>query len=287
MGNPIVVQGTPVTQQQAFGSALETTSPAVAYASGGSSGGGIPQEKKESGCNDILFAILFYVAAIAIIAVAALTGPDALKSASTSSQSGSSSSGGYDYKGYVIASAIIVGISFIGAGLGMAVLMCIPQFLIKTALIFVVIMAGVMAVVSFLGGSIVGGVIGLIFFAFSLCYARAVWSRIPFATANLITACKAIQANLGITIYAYFFAILAGVWSVVWAVACVGVFDSTYGCQAANNGANANNANSTAQVCGSPNYGLLFLLLLAFYFVQQVLQVRCICVWMYFINALA
>ena len=57
-----------------------------------------------------------------------------------------------------------------------------------------------------------------------------VWSRIPFATANLVTACTAIRANLGVAFYAYIFAILAGAWSVVWALALIGVFDRTYDC---------------------------------------------------------
>jgi hypothetical protein len=49
--------------------------------------------------------------------------------------------------------------------------------MIKVSLIFVVAMSGVWAVMAFLSGSIFAGVLGLIFFALSLCYARAVWSR--------------------------------------------------------------------------------------------------------------
>lgn len=89
-----------------------------------------------------------------------------------------------------------------------------------------------------------------------------VWSRIPFATANLVTACTAIRANLGVAFYAYIFAILAGAWSVVWALALIGVFDRTYDCD------------DVTGVCTNPSYGLLFLLFLAYFFVQQVIQVR-------------
>jgi hypothetical protein len=114
---------------------------------------------------------------------------------------------------------------------------------------------------AFLSGAIAGGVIGVIFFLISVCYAWAVWSRIPFASINLVTAITAVKANLGVVLYAYFFTILAGLWSLAWAMAVVGVFDSTYQCN--DNG-----------VCSNPNYGYLFLLFLAYFFGQQVLQVR-------------
>jgi hypothetical protein len=62
-----------------------------------------------------------------------------------------------------------------------------------------------------------------------------------------------------VTFYAYLFAILAGLWSICWSVAFVGVFDSTYTCDANN-------------VCTDVNYGYLFLLFLAFFFGHQVIQ---------------
>jgi hypothetical protein len=146
----------------------------------------------------------------------------------------------------------------------MALLFWIPQFLIKVALLFTVVMAFVWMAFSFYSGSIIGGIFGVIIFALTVCYAYAVWSRIPFATANLVTACTAIRANLGVAIYAYFFAILAGGWAIVWSLAFVGLFDQTYSCDDVTN------------VCSDPSYGILFALFLAFFFVQQVIQV-CIC----------
>lgn len=117
------------------------------------------------------------------------------------------------------------------------------------------------AVLAFIAGQIFAGVIGIIFFLLSMCYAYMVWSRIPFASINLVTAITAVKANLGVTFYAYLFAAFGGLWSIAWSVAFVGVFNNTYSC----------NANG---FCTDPNYGYLFLLFLAFFFGHQVFQVR-------------
>jgi hypothetical protein len=215
-------------------------------------------DKVQTSCNDPIFAILFYIALFAIIGVAATYGADALSTTKTNTTGNT-----IDYQGYVIVAVIITILSFFGAGAGMGVLFCIPQFLIKTALIFTVVLAGLWCAISFVTGNLIGGVIGLIFFALTVCYAYFVWSRIPFATANLVTACTAIKANLGVAIYAYIFAIFAGLWSVTWSVAVFGVFDDTYTCDEQTN------------ICSNPSYGILFVLFLALFFVQQVIQVRC------------
>lgn len=256
MAAPVVVQGTPVNQNQAFGiTGLENSRPPVAHSNNANNGNSSADrsDKVETSCNDPIFAVLFYLTLAAIVAVAALYGPDALSSTSGNSDA--------DYTSYVIVTVIFVVVSFFGAGAGMALLFWIPQCLIKTALIFTVVMAGVWALFSFLSGSIFGGVIGLIFFALTVCYAYAVWSRIPFATANLVTACTAIRANLGVAVYAYIFAMFAGGWAVVWSLAFAGLLDKTYTC------------NDATGVCSDPSYGILFALFLAFFFVQQVIQV--------------
>jgi hypothetical protein len=256
MSTPIVIQGTPVVQQHQPTAFTGLSAPT----NNNNNHNGTREDKVESSCNDPIFAILFYVALIAIIIVAATYGVDALESSTTD---GSGSGSGNDFQGYITLTVIITVLSFIGAGLGMSLLFCIPQFLIKVSLIFTVVMAGVWCVISFLAGSIFGGVIGAIFFALTVCYAYAVWSRIPFATANLVTACTAIKANLGIAFYAYVFAFMAGAWSIGWAVAVMGVFDKTRSCMVVNG----------QNVCTDPSYGIMFVLFLAFFFVQQVLQV--------------
>jgi hypothetical protein len=261
MSTPVVVQGTPVVvASQPYNPAYNSS---AGFATTGLETSAPPasnndfEGKKQTSCNDPIFAVLFYAAFASILGVAAVYGPAALEAADGTADDGEQ----YEYTGYVVLTVICVCISFFGAGAGMALLFCIPESLIKVALIFTVVMAGVMMVIAFLSGSVVGGVIGVIFFALTCCYARAVWSRIPFATANLVTACTAVKANLGVALYAYFFALLAGGWSIAWALAFVGVFNQTSDCSNAN------------EQC-SPGYGLLFVLFLAFFFVEQVIQVR-------------
>jgi hypothetical protein len=246
MPPPIVVQGTAVSNPHAppaTANAYAAASPAPTNFAG-------KGETQETRCRDPIFAVLLYANVIAIVAVAFTYGPDAV----------SSNSSNVEYEGYVIATVISALLSLVFAALGLLVLMAIPETLIKVSLIFVVIMAGVWAALAFLSGSVFAGIMGIIFFAISICYARAVWSRIPFATINLVTACTAIKANWGVVGYAYIFTALAGLWSVAWAVAFVGVYDQTYTCDDVTN------------QCTDVNYGYLFLLFVAYFFTHQVLQ---------------
>lgn len=76
----------------------------------------------------------------------------------------------------------------------------------------------------------------------------------------MVTAGTAIKANLGVTIFAYLFTAFEVGWVVVWSVAFSGILNGEVTCDADN-------------ICTTePNYGFFFLLLLSFYFTQQVLQ---------------
>ncbi|KAL7566175.1 hypothetical protein ACA910_011250 [Epithemia clementina (nom. ined.)] len=272
MSTPIVVQGRPVSRpgggggdnfgaalgggggNGAYGDAYAASSPTeiTNYSAKG--------EKQEVRCRDPLFAVLFYAAVAAIVAVALIYGPDALQQTNDDNiDNNNNNNDNTEYEGYVYAALIMAVVSFLVSALGVAILMCIPETLIKVSLIFVTVLAGIWMVLAFAAGSIGLGILGIIFFAISICYACCVWSRIPFATINLVTAMTAVKRNLGVVVYAYIITLVAAVWSVCWSVAFVGVFDKTYTCD-------------ENDVCSDPNYGYLFLLFLAFFFVQQVLQ---------------
>lgn len=253
MSTPVVIQGTAVPNPSA-----KPTAPPADYSYGVEATPLDRNDRQETSCNDPLFAVLFYACVAGIFAVAALKAPDAFSDINTDTDDGTTT---FDYTGYLIMSAILVVMSFGAAAVGMAVMMCIPGFLVKLSLIFVVVLSGAFAVISFLFGSLFAGIMGVIFFAIGVCYARAVWSRIPFATINLVTACTAIKKHCTITIFAYFFGILAGGWILVWALAFFGVFNEVYQCDANN-------------VCSNPNYGMIFGLFLALFFGEQVFQVR-------------
>lgn len=102
----------------------------------------------------------------------------------------------------------------------------------------------------------------MIFFSCFLCYARAVWSRIPFASVNLLTACTAIKKNCGVVIVAYFFVALAFGWTILWSISLMGVWEQV--------------VETEVQVGeyqqNSVNYGYLFLLFLSYFFTHQVIQ---------------
>ncbi|KAL7536103.1 hypothetical protein ACHAXR_006920, partial [Thalassiosira sp. AJA248-18] len=254
MGSPVVVQGTAVaspydhsTQQPAAASAIPT-----ARAEGDGGGG----EKQETKCRDPIFALLLYGNVIAIIAVAGIYGTEAFTDAVDDSTSG------YSYEGYIYATFILGAVSIVLTGVTLPIMMCIPELLIKVSLILMLILSGVMMVMMFLTGSIFGGIIGAIFFLIFCCYARAVWSRIPFASVNLLTACTAIRKNAGVIIVAYFFVAIAFGWTLLWSVSLMGVWEKVV---------------VTEQQVGeyqsnSVNYGYLFLLFLSYFFTHQVIQ---------------
>ena len=229
--------------------------PAVYDTSGTTAQGPVTKgEQQPTRCRDPIFAVLLYVNVIAMAAVAILLGRDVFGTATT---------GGFDYTGYLYTVALAGVVSILLSFLMMLVMMRIPTLLIKASLIFVVALSGVLAAITFLTGNLIGGIIGLVFFALGICYACAVWERIPFASANLLTATTAVKNNCGVTIQAILSVVVAFGWSLLWTIALLGVWDRTYNCTTDANG---------VQTCSSPSYGILFVLFLSYFFTHQVIQ---------------
>ncbi|CAB9528176.1 Protein PNS1 [Seminavis robusta] len=233
MAEPVVVQG----QEVNYGSATN-----------------VQHHEQQAKCQDPLFAPLFYVDIIAIVAVAILRGEGALNNQYFSEE----------YQGYYYSALLGGVVGLILSGLGLQVMMCIPETLIKASLIFTVIMSAFVMVVAFLNSNWFAAILGVLFFLLTCCYAYCVWSRIPFATINLVTAITAVKANCGITVAAYIFTIIACFWSFIWAIAMLGVFDSAYTC--------TNYETRTGCTVSGSGYGYLFLLFLAYFFGHQVFQ---------------
>lgn len=235
MSEPVVVQGT----------AVDTSGP-----SGDIDPNFTKGEEQPKQCQDIWAAILGVGNFIAMIVVAIMYGQEAWNAVVNDSD--------YQYSGIVYMVLICGAIAVVLSGLMLVIMMAIPTFLIKFSLIFVVILGGVLAVFSFIAGNIWGGIIGVIFFLIGLCYARAVWSRIPFASANLLTGCTAIKQNSGSILVSFIFLVLAFVWSLIWGMGVSGVDDQVWALQ----------ANGSYKI----NYGILFGLLLSFFFGHQIIQ---------------
>lgn len=241
MGEPIVIQGTAV-------SAPAQTTQAVTYGAEFETPSSNNPEPAKTGCKDPLFAILFYCNVAALLIVVVLYGIPAMRESDSST----------NYLRYVTA-ALVFGVTSFVAGLaGLFMLITCPALMIKVGLIFSVAVAIAYCVYAFLYLNLVFGILAVVFAALMACYARGVWSRIPFAAINMLTAATAVKANLGVTIFAIFFTILEVAWLVLWAIAMVGVYDKTTKCD----------ANSQCDI----NYGILFGLFVCLFFTQQVLQ---------------
>jgi Plasma-membrane choline transporter len=107
------------------------------------------------------------------------------------------------------------------SSLAMGLMIRFAEGLIKTALIFNVVLFALVALLSLALGSVGGALMTGMLCAFSAYYVCMVWSRIPFAATNLVTAVTAVQANIGLALYAYLSLILLFGWSIWWSITTI------------------------------------------------------------------
>lgn len=195
---------------------------------------GVPQPRK---FNDVFFAVLFYAHLVAMACI--------LPMAINSGDQGAGNDG-VNFASIIyfvtVVSIVAVGISTVSLGF----MMKFSNQLVKLALYFHIATSFAMMILLFMAGSIFGGCICALSFAVSICYARAVWNRIPFAAANLTTALSAVRANLGLAVVAYLFMFVGFGYSLAWTTISNAVLN-TYP-------------------------GMAFLLFLSFYWTHQVLS---------------
>ena len=167
MREPVVVQGTITNPWD--GETIEM----------GNGNNSIPPpkgEKQETRCRDFWAAILLYINVAAIAAIAGTLGQTAFGNIKNSDTSG------IDFTGYANATAVTGVVSLVFAGLSFLVLLAIPQFIIKFSLFFSI--GGQVAIAAACIYYQVWTAAGLavVFLLVTLCYVKAIWSRIPFAT---------------------------------------------------------------------------------------------------------
>jgi hypothetical protein len=148
---------------------------------------------------------------------------------------------------FLVTTSAIVSIGLSTVALGF--MMQHAQELVRVALVFSIAMSLAVAVFAVLMQQMLLALLALLSFAFGICYAYFVWHRIPFAAANLNTALTAVRQNLGLAVVGYVMLAFAVVWSAVWMI-------------------------GFSNYLQSYNPLFLFLLLVSFYWVHQVLQVR-------------
>jgi hypothetical protein len=153
---------------------------------------------------DVMWAVAFYVHLLVVICMIVL----GLQS------SEGVTSGAY---GGIVFTVSVTGVTSVGFSIAaLSFMMKNAEALVQTALFFSVASSLAVGIVGFMAGSILMGVLGLVSFAIGICYARMVWSRIPFAAVNLKTALTAVQQNLGLTGISFVFTGLAFVWTLLW-----------------------------------------------------------------------
>jgi len=220
-------------------------------------------KKQPNQCRDPLFAGLFYVNIVVIGAIAAVFGSNPFNAeVDNNNNNNNDDAVQYDYTPFMQVAFLCGGIGIILTVAALNVLLCIPGILIKVALITNILLILATTAAAFYYGSAGFGVICLILFAITCCYTYCIWSRIPFATANLKTGCTAIKANCGVSFIAYIMVVASFAWTLLWTVTLMGVQDSIVTCEEVNG----------QQQCTNINYLYLFFLLISYYFTHQVLQ---------------
>jgi len=131
---------------------------------------------------------------------------------------------------------LLIGLTVVGAFvlsiLSLAIMIRFADGLIKMSLFFNMSLGLITAAAGFMSGSIGAGIMGLVLFAIASCYAWAVWSRIPFAATNLVTASSAVKANMGLTVFAYMTILVNGLWLVLWSFSTYSTLFVLGGCDA-------------------------------------------------------
>jgi hypothetical protein len=141
-----------------------------------------------------------------------------------------------------------------------ALMMTFPKQLIIMSLIFQLCVMGAMAVMALMAGAYPMLIPIGFMFLLSVCYIQAVWSRIPFAAANLTTAITAIKSNMGLTFFAFNNLFITFLWSVWWSTCFVAASYVLSGC------------NAEGYCENEMNGFLTFLFLVSFFWTAQVIK---------------
>lgn len=217
------------------GNAVETGDFLAMHGNGEWAGG----EKQKKKCQDIFWAILFYLHLAAIGAVTAKYAPLMTSDiAATYLFDGSQNNvrglsdvsrllddqdedAGSDLGFNTV--LFVLGLSGLSSCListvAMTFMMSAAQRLIKIALFFTVFVTALLAILALVSGARYLALILALASLLSLYYAYVIWSRIPFAASNLVTATC---ANMGLAFVAYSSLMLSFLWTVWWGIALIG-----------------------------------------------------------------
>jgi hypothetical protein len=143
--------------------------------------------------------------------------------------------------------------------LSLSFMMRFAEGLIKAALWFNILVFAAAWILALLAGALPAAIMGGLMCAMAAYYAYSVWSRIPFAAANLVTAVSAVRSNIGLVFYAYLSLILLFGWTIWWMISALSTIYVVAECDA--DGVCANEVNG----------GIFFLFLVSYYWTIQVI----------------
>ncbi len=169
---------------------------------------GTKGEQQPKKYNDVFFGVLFYAHLVFMGVLLAVT---------VSGNNGDGGGGQFAF-GMVYFCSVC---GIFATGMSTVTLGFMMQFatsLIKISLFFQIGCSFAMAMLALMSGSVFVAVFAFLGFFVSICYAYAVWDRIPFAAANLNTALIAVRTNLGVAVVAYFFLFLGFGWTIWWSI---------------------------------------------------------------------
>lgn len=153
--------------------------------------------------------------------------------------------------------------------------------LIQTSIYMAIVMNIVLTVILLISGSILPAILTALGAVFTWCYARYVWHRIPLAAANLKTAIASIRSQLGVAFLGLASIPLYIVWWATWIYFFVCSLNTSFMKDQVEytrvvehnrdyDGSTDDYVNIDMK-CSSLWYFLLFLMLVSFYWTNQVL----------------
>lgn len=203
MSNAPIIQGVAVADPYDKSSSPYHAAPSH-YAAAGDQESSPLRQTPNHQFQDVFWAIAFYAHLIVVLCLIIVG----------AQSSGGVTSGSY---GGLMFTVTVTGATSLGLSIAaLSFMMQNAESLVQTALYFSVGSSLAVGILGFIAGSMLMGILGMVSFVIGICYARAVWPRIPFAAVNLKTALTAVKQNMGLTALSFVVTAFAFVWTLLW-----------------------------------------------------------------------
>jgi len=231
---------------------------------------------------DFPFAILFFIQIIGVAATAIALGPAAVQGQGEDDEASSNTTGNED-KVELGEFLVFLTMAFVGSiVVTMGFFRLIVNYahsMVKIAFFMAPVTFGFVTLVFLASGDDISAFFGFAAVGvsvISLCLYFYYKQFMPFAAANLKTAMTAIRSNSGLYILAVFFVLLMYAWTAVWSFAVAGILykdSQKEKVKCSDLGLDDDQLYPEGSMCEQgPNGFQVFLLLLCFYWTQQVIQ---------------